>query len=151
MFISGPRGAIIELASSNPDLLRRYAKYLLQHYRSLRSAFYLPNADELDLVLEQLILMDPSFQRVYCMHMAELAWGRGDDERFLELAEQAFDPAAERGSANYDFDELSPYRTLSLWIETYWRRGNIIEAWKVCRQSVARNYLGETSSDNCRP
>lgn len=139
------RGAIIDLSFSNPDLPRRYTKYLLQHYRRLRSAFHLPNADEVELVLEQLILLDPSFQRVYRMHMAELAWYRGDDERFLELAEQSFDPDAERGAANYDFDELAPYRTLALWIETYWRRRNIIEAWKVCRQAVAGNYLEENA------
>ena len=145
MFLSWHRGAIIDLSSSNPDSLRRYAKYLLQHYWKLQSAFHLPNADEVELVLEQLILLDSSFQRVYRMHMAELAWDRVDDEHFLELAERSFDPDAKRGTVNYDFDELAPYRTLALWIETYWRRGNIIEAWKVCRQAGAGNYLEENA------
>lgn len=77
LFLSGHRGAIIERASSNPDLLRRYAKYLLQHYRSLRSAFHLSDAGEVEFVLEQLIRLDPPFQRVYRMHMAELACGTG--------------------------------------------------------------------------
>lgn len=141
LFPSGHHDAIIERASSNPDLLRRHTKYLLQHYRSLRSAFLLPNADEVELVLEQLILLFSSFQRVYRMHMAELAWNRVDDERFLELAEQTFDPAAERGPANYDFDELAPYRTLALWIETYWQRENILEAWKGVSTSRRRKLL----------
>lgn len=77
--------------------------------------------------------------------MAKLAWGRGDDERFLKLAEQSFDPAVEWEPAHYDFDELATYRTLALWLEAYWRRGNIVEAWKVCRPAVAGNYLRENA------
>lgn len=157
-FLGGHRGAILKQAPSHPDLLRRYAKYLLQHYWSLRSAFHLPDAEEVEFVLEQLIRLDPPFQRVCRMHLAELAWNRGDEERFLELAGQAFDPDAQWGPVNYDLDELATHRTLALWIETYWRRGNITEAWKFSQlerraqrddRKAQKNNLSNFSS--CRP
>ncbi len=124
-------------------LLRQYAKYLLQHYRSRRSAFHLPETAEVESVLQRLIQLDLPFQRVYRMHLAELAWDQGDDERFFELAEAAFKPEAEQETVNYDFDNLAPYRTLALMIETHWRQGDIRNAWSVCLQATAGKYLGE--------
>ncbi|MCS1406892.1 MAG: Polyamine aminopropyltransferase [Verrucomicrobia subdivision 3 bacterium] len=141
-FLGGHREAILKQAESDTDLLRKYAKYLLQDYRSSRSAFHIPDAAEIEMVLKRLIELDPSFQRVYRMHLAELSWDRGDDERFFELAGLAFSQDFGLGPTNYEFDDLAPYRTLALMIETYWRQGNITEAWSVCQQAIAGKYLG---------
>jgi spermidine synthase len=142
-FLGKHKEAILKQAESDPDLLRQYAKYLMQHYRSQRSAFHLPESSELEEVLEKLIQFDPTFQRAYRMHLAEVAWDRGDDDRFFEIASLAFSPEFEHGPPNYEFDSLAPYRTLGLMIETHWRNGNIPDAWGVCQQAIAGKYLGD--------
>ncbi len=142
-FLKQHAEAINAQAETDPDLLRQYGKYLLQHYRARRSAFHVPDATEAESVLTRLIEVDPTFQRVYRMHLAEMAWDRGDEARFFELAGQAFDPQFELGPPNYEFDVLAPYRTLALMIETHWRQGNIPDAWAVCQQAIAGKYLGE--------
>lgn len=142
-FLKQHEEAILAEAQTNPDLLRQYGKYLMQDYRAHRSAFHLPDSEELEATLGRLIEWDLPFQRVYRMHLAELAWDRGDDSRFLELAGLAFSPDVNLGPANYEFDDLAPYRTLGLMIETYWRQGNVPEAWRVCQQAIAGKYLGE--------
>jgi hypothetical protein len=142
-FLGKHKAAILKQAESDPDLLRQYAKYLMQHYRSQRSAFHLPESTELEEVLTKLIQLDPTFQRAYRMHLAEVAWDRGDDDRFFEIAGLAFSPEFELGPPNYEFDSLAPYRTLGLMIETHWRKGNIPEAWGVCQQAIAGKYLGD--------
>jgi spermidine synthase len=142
-FLGKHKEAILKQAESDPDLLRQYAKYLMQHYRSQRSAFHLPESTELEEVLTKLIQLDPTFQRTYRMHLAEVAWDRGDDDRFFEIAGLAFSPEFELGPPNYEFDSLAPYRTLGLMIETHWRKGNIPEAWGVCQQAIAGKYLGD--------
>jgi hypothetical protein len=142
-FLGKHREAILKQAESDPDLLRQYAKYLMQHYRSQRSVFHLPESAELEEILSKLIQLDPTFQRAYRMHLAEIAWDRGDDEQFFEIAGLAFSPEFELGPPNYEFDSLAPYRTLGLMIETYWRKGNIPKAWGVCQQAIAGKYLGD--------
>ena len=142
-FLGKHREAIMKQAETDPDLLRQYGKYLFQHYRSQRSVFHLPDSTEAEEILTLLIERDPPFQRVYRMHLAEMAWDRGDDARFLELANLAFAPEFELGPPNYEFDSLAPYRTLGLMIETHWRQGNIPSAWGVCKQAIAGKYLGD--------
>lgn len=142
-FLRGHKESILAGATEAPDLLRKYCKYLFQNYRSKRSAVHLPDATEVEDILTQLIELDPPFQRVYRMHLAEIAWDRGDEDRFFELATLAFAPEFDLGPPNYEFDSLAPYRTLGLMIETYWRRGNIPEAWEVCKQAIAGKYLGD--------
>ena len=142
-FLRSRESHLYEQAESDPDLLRKYAKYCFQQYRSERSAFHLPETEVVETVLTRLIELDPPFQRVYRMHLAELAWDRGDDERFLQLAAEAFAPEFEWGPPNYEYDLYAPYRTLGLMIETHWRRGNIPEAWEVCKQAIAGKYLGD--------
>ena len=142
-FLGKHKDFMLKQAESDSDLLRQYAKYLMQHYRSQRSAFHLPNAAELEEILTKLIDLDPTFQRAYRMLLAEVAWDRGDDDQFFSLAGLAFSPEFELGPPNYEFDNLAPYRTLGLMIETHWRNGNIPEAWGVCQQAIAGKYLGD--------
>lgn len=137
------RDKIFQAAAQEPELLRLYAKYLMQTYRAHRSAFFLPAADELRAALERLIETDKENQRVHKLRLAELAWDRGDDAACLRLGQSAFDPnPATGGPIKFALDTGAAPRVLGRMVESFWRSGQAREAWELCQQAKANGYVG---------
>lgn len=130
-------------AEEDPEPLRLYASYVMQMYRAHRSTFYLPPSDRLERLLERLIETNPANQRVYRLHLSELAWDRGDDRRFLEYAQAAFDPDIDKGGRiNFSNDPRAPRVALARMIDGFWRAGRLSEAWNLCQEAKKNNYTG---------
>jgi hypothetical protein len=136
------REAMIEEAATNPEPLRLHAADLMESYRSQRSIFHLPPTADLEVILERLIETDPAYQRLYRLHLAELAWDRGDDARCLELGESAFDPdIARAGPIDFSRDPQAPLAVLYRMIESFWRTGRVPQAWQLAEQARAGGHL----------
>jgi predicted membrane-bound spermidine synthase len=141
------RDRLLELAPTDPELLRVYQKFLMHTYRSQRSAFWLPPADELRAVLERLIETDKTSARLYRLQLAELAWDRGDDAACLALGQAAFDPDTRAyGPIDFEADPVTPRWVLARMIESLWRAGKPTEAWELCQQAKQNRYVGEQST-----
>ncbi|MBI3417982.1 MAG: fused MFS/spermidine synthase [Verrucomicrobia bacterium] len=141
--MSAMRDKIFQAAGQEPELLRLYAKYLMQTYRAHRSAFFLPTTDELRAALERLIETDQENQRVHKLRMAELAWDRGDDAACLRYGQNAFDPnVATGGPIQFTLDPTAAPRVLGRMVESLWRAGQAHEAWELCQQAKANGYVG---------
>jgi len=141
--LAARRDAIFQQAEKDPELLRFYAQFLLQTYRTERSAFYLPPTTELVSVLNRLLETDPNNQRIHKLRLAELAWDRGDDDGFLQFAQSGFNPDLKSGGRiNFDIDPRLPPRVLARMIEIFLRREDPVEAWNLCQQAKAKQYIG---------
>jgi spermidine synthase len=129
------RERIIEQAQQNPDMLRSYARLLMQTYRRQRSVYYLPPTTELRAALERLLQTDPTNQPVYRLYLAEVAWDLGDDRECLLQGRLAFNLNGPRvTSPDFSFDPLSPVAVLSRMLEALGRAGRFQEAWEICQQ-----------------
>lgn len=134
---------LMKHAEKDPEPLRLYASYEMQMHRARRSAFYAPPTDRLETLLNRLIETNPGNQRVYKLHLAELAWDRGDDKRCFELATSAFDPDVQKGGhISFAVDPKAPRLVLARMIDSLWRAGNVVEAWKLCQQAKENRYTG---------
>jgi spermidine synthase len=137
---------LLQEAATRPEALRGYARLLMQSYRWQRSVLYLPPTENLRAVLERLVATDPANGRVHRLHLAELAWDRGDDEGCLSLGQSAFAPDANAaGQVQFDLDPTAPHRVLVLMIESLWRANRLPEAWELCQQAEQRGYLQKDS------
>jgi spermidine synthase len=136
------REAMFEAAPTNPEPLRLHASDLMESYRSRRSIFHLPPTADLEAILERLIETDPQHQRVYRMHLAEMAWDRGDDGLCLQLGERAFDPdVTKAGPVDFSRDRQAPLAVLYRMIESLWRAGQIEQAWHLAEQARIGGHL----------
>jgi hypothetical protein len=134
--------------AKDPELLRVYAKYLMQTHREHRSAFHVPNTQEIQAVMEKLIETDPANQRVYKLYLAEIAWDRGDDATCLRLGQSAFDPdPAKGGPVSFKLAPRAPHFVLIRMIETFWRAGRLREAWALCQEAAQNGYVGEKATE----
>ena len=144
--MSRQRDALMERAAREPDRLRLYAFALMQTYRNQRSVFFRPPTTELETVLERLIEADPANRRVYRLHLAELAWDRGDDDACVRLGELATDPDVTiAGPVNFDLDPAGPARVVTRMIESLWRSRKIPEAWHMCQEARRQGLIGGMS------
>jgi hypothetical protein len=129
-------------AAKEPELLRYYAHFLTRTYAQYRSVFYRHPAEELEAALKQLVEFDRANQRVYRLHLAELAWDRQDDRTCFELAQKALSSDTNTfGAIQFDLDRTAPQRVLTKMIESLWRAGKPLEAWDLCQQAKAQAYL----------
>jgi spermidine synthase len=135
------RPSIVQEAATNPESLRVYAWDLMETYRAQRSIFYLPPSAELESVLQRLIETDSPHQRLYRLHLAELAWDRGDDARCLELGQSGLDPDLAKGVIDFSQDPSAPRAVIYRMAETLWRASRPKEAWEVCQAARASGYL----------
>ncbi|MHC1766935.1 MAG: fused MFS/spermidine synthase [Verrucomicrobiia bacterium] len=134
-------------APSNPEPLRMYASDLMEAYRAQRSAFYVPPATNVQRALNRLIETDPSQVRISRLRLAEIAWDHGDDARCIELGEAAFDPdVSKAGPVDFSKDAEAPYAVLYRMAESFWRRGQVKEAWAVCQQAKVGGYVERSRS-----
>jgi hypothetical protein len=86
--------------------------------------------------------VDRANQRVYRLHLAELAWDRQDDRACFELAQKALSTDTNAfGAIQFDLDQTAPQRVLTKMIESLWRAGKPAEAWDLCQQAKAQAYL----------
>lgn len=139
--------AMAKDAASNPVPLRLYVADLMDSYRAQRSVFNLPSSAELERLLPRLVETDAAHQRVHKLHLAELAWDRGDDARCLELGQSALNPDVEKGGAiDFSPDRQAPYAVLYRMIETFWRGGRVADAWALCQQANSGGYLAGAPS-----
>ena len=148
MSMSAQRDLVRSSAERDPELLQRYERLLLASYRAQRSIFNTPPDAELRSVIELLLERDPSNQRVYHLHLAELSWDHGDDAACLRYARLGFDPdTAAHGPLNFRLDPQAPPLALALMLEIYWRAGKIERAAELAREVVRNGYLkpGATS------
>ncbi|MBI4660320.1 MAG: fused MFS/spermidine synthase [Verrucomicrobia bacterium] len=137
------RDHLLKHAESDPEPLRMYASYLLQTYRAHRSVFHLPPSDDLQVLLQRLIETDPKNQRVYKLHLAELAWDRNDEAACFSLGQSAFDPDITKGGRiSFSADPKAPRIVLSRMAESLWRAGKFAEAWTLCQEAKNNRYLG---------
>jgi hypothetical protein len=122
------RENLLARADKDPELLRHYAKLLLDVYRSQRSVFYLPRATELKSMLERLTTADPANLPSYQLQLAEIAWDRDDDDGCIRLsgaALGAIDWESRRNDADFD-------AALARFAESLLSTGRRKEAFELC-------------------
>ncbi|MDG1890609.1 MAG: hypothetical protein P8L18_04800 [Verrucomicrobiota bacterium] len=125
------------------DLIKQAAYHLMETYRDQRSIFHQPDTASLRMLLEQLVESDPTYQRIYRLNLAELAWDRGDTVALERWTAQAFDPDLERfGPLDYSVDPLAPYRNRAIMLEHWWVQGQVDKARDVCIQAWKAKYTG---------
>ena len=143
------RDEIFQEAARDPELLRLYARFLIQSYWAQRSVFYLPPVTELESVLHRLIETDSSNQRIYKLRLAGLAWDRQEDDTCLRLAQSGFDPDVKSGGPiDLNLDPRAAPRTVMRMIDIYLRRGHVGRAWNLCQQARTLGYIGVPGPSN---
>ncbi|MEW6160338.1 MAG: fused MFS/spermidine synthase, partial [Verrucomicrobiota bacterium] len=141
------REFLLKYSEKSPGLLRYYEKAMMLTYRSHRSVFFQPPARELERVIHRLLETDPANRRVYHLHLAELAWDRGDDEAFFALAEKALDPDTARGGpVNFANDPKAPGLILARMADTYFRKGQLPQALQIAVNAREQKYLEPSST-----
>lgn len=131
-------------AEKEPEPLRMYSRNLMNAYRYLRSAYYQPPSEELEAVLNRLIEVDSAHRQTHRLRLAEVAWDKGQDERFIQLVSETFlQKAGAPPVGKFDLDYSAPGRALFLLIETLWRRGQYDEARLWCQAARDSGYLDE--------
>jgi hypothetical protein len=131
------------LAATDAAPLRRYARLAMAAYRERRSVFYAVREPGLENALRRLVETDRHHLRVHRLHLAEMAWDRGDDPQFLELARLALDPDTSRaGPAVFTQDPRAPQEVLWRWIEHHSRLGEIANAKALAEQARTSGFAG---------
>ena len=125
-----PRHAwLVQQGKVDIAALHFYERVLMRAYRAKRSVFYLPDSSALLEVLGILVERDPTNRRVYNLHLAELAWDRGDDVAALRLGLAGLDPDIKRsGPYVFTLDEQAPRQICANLIETCLRTGQFKQA-----------------------
>jgi spermidine synthase len=120
---------LLENGKRDIAALHFYERVLMRAYRAKRSAFYLPDTGPLQDVLAMLLERDPKNARIYNLHVAELAWDRGDDVAAQRYGIMGLDPDTKKsGPFGFALDELAPRQVLTNLIETALRNGNLRQA-----------------------
>jgi spermidine synthase len=109
--------------------LHFYERVLMRAYRMKRSVFYVPDSARLQEVLAVLLERDPTNRRIFNLHLAELAWDRGDDVVAMRYGMAGLDPDTQKsGRYVFTLDELAPRQVLTDLIETSLREGKLKQA-----------------------
>jgi predicted membrane-bound spermidine synthase len=109
--------------------LHFYERALMRAYRLKRTIFYLPESGPLQEAIALLIERDPQNARVFNLHMAELAWDRGDDTLAYRYGMAGLNPDTKAaGPFVFTLDQLAPRQMLSNLIETSLREGDLKQA-----------------------
>src|ERR1039458_7580976 len=142
------RQTMFAVAPKDPELLHFYARFLMQAYREQRSVFYLPNTAELQTDLQRLLEVNPGYQRVYKLHLAELAWDRGDDAKCLRLGREALDPtAAGSGPMKFRSEPPAPRLVLARMLDSLSRAGKYQEASELIQQTRKNGLLNDAVAE----
>lgn len=142
------RERMLRQSAQDSELLHFYARFLMQAYREQCSALYIPNSAELQATLRRLMEVNPDHRRVYQLHLAELAWDRGDDAECQRLSREAFDPDETRsGPLNFARDPQAPRLVLTRLMESLCRSGQSAEARQLFQESVNNRLIAADPSD----
>ena len=124
--------------------LHFYERVLMRAYRIKRSVFYVPDTTALQETLGLLLDRDPKNRRVFNLHLAELAWDRGDDAVAMRYGFAGLDPDTEKtGPFVFTLDELAPRQVLTDLIESSLRDGRIKQAVTFANMALAGKLLVE--------
>jgi spermidine synthase len=125
-----PRHAwLIEHGKTDVAALHFYERVLMRAYRAKRSVFFVPDTGPLQETLAILLDRDPKNHRVFELHLAELAWDRGDDSVALRFGLAGLEPDTKKaGPFVFTLDELAPRQVLTDLIETSLRTGQTKQA-----------------------
>jgi len=94
-------------------------RLLMETYRSWRSVFHVPDSEPIARLTEELRVKDSQYRAVYTLHLAELAWDRGDDEQCLRLGSEVFASAlATAGAPLFAHDAEAPHAVLRRMIDS---------------------------------
>jgi hypothetical protein len=122
--------------------LHFYERVLMRAYRMKRSVFYVPDSARLQEVLALLLERDPTNRRVFNLHLAELAWDRGDDVVAMRYGMAGLDPDTQKsGRYVFTLDELAPRQVLTDLIEISLREGKLKQAQTLADMARAGKLL----------
>ncbi|MSU34054.1 MAG: hypothetical protein EXS36_02880 [Pedosphaera sp.] len=122
-------------------LLRQFAGLNLLAYRGDRSAFNLPSWTNAEFFSRLAMGLDVTNSRSHRMHVAEILWDRGADEKFLQIAEECFNPDAKFGPVNFKLDSEAAQIVLARILDTHLRRGNLTNALSWAIAARTHGYL----------
>ncbi|MCW5559425.1 MAG: fused MFS/spermidine synthase, partial [Verrucomicrobiae bacterium] len=127
----------------NVVLMREQAAALMDRHRTRRSAYYLPETQELEAVLNDLIQADTSQRRTHRARLAEVLWDRGDDDdAFLAQARTVFAGSSEEGSREFELDGRAPRQVILRMLLLFEKRGELPTAVKVVQEAAQNGFLG---------
>jgi spermidine synthase len=133
---------LLEQARTDIATLQFYERVLMRAYRAKCSALYLPNTSKLEEVLAVLLERDPQNRRIYNLHLAELAWDKGDDDASVRFAIVGFDPDIKKsGPMTFMLDEQAPRQVLCNMIDLNLRKGQFGQAKNLAQQARNQGYL----------
>jgi hypothetical protein len=122
-------------------LLRQYSGLLLLMHRAQRSEVNLPPTADLERILRALIELDQPNQREHRLHLAELAWDRGDDDACLQLGSEALNPSPLYGPTSARPDLNAGRAVLERMINAHLSRGDVTNAWQLVFDAQRQGYL----------
>lgn len=128
-------------ARTDITTLHFYERALMQAYRAKRSIFFTPDTGPLEETLTMLMERDPRNRRVFNLHLAELAWDKGDEAACIRYGTIGLDPNEKNGQLVFTLDELAPRQVLADMLEIYLRSGQLTPARNIAEQARAGGYL----------
>jgi spermidine synthase len=138
-----PRHAwLLEQGKVDIAALHFYERVLMRAYRDKRSVFYVPDTSRLQETLTMLLDRDPNNRRIFNLHMAELAWDRGDDGAAMRYGMAGLEPDSKVGGPFvFTLDELAPRQVLANLIESSLRNKQLLQAAGWVNMAVERKFL----------
>jgi predicted membrane-bound spermidine synthase len=127
-------------------VLRQYAGLLLLMHRTQRSAVNPPPTADLERVLRALVELDEPNLREHRMHLAELAWDRGDDDACLKLGGEALNPSPLYGPPGKAQDPMAGRAVLARMLDAHLRRGDRTNAVQLVFDAQRQGYLDPSSA-----
>ena len=102
-----------------------FAYSAMNSYRFSRTAFYQPDTENLVTIMAKLAETYPNEAHIYNCYLAELAWDKGDFDRFLKLATGIFvDLGDQLGLASFPDGEIGPAIILTRLIDHFITTGD---------------------------
>jgi hypothetical protein len=133
---------LMEQGKRDIAALHFYERVLMRAYRFKRSIFYIPDTGPLQEVLGLLVERDPKNRRVFDLHLAELAWDRGDDIVATRYGLSGLSPdTANTIPYLFTLDELAPRQVLTDLIDSALWFGQIRQAATLAKLATQRKFL----------
>lgn len=127
----------------NVVLMREQAAALMDRHRARRSAYYLPDTEELEAVLNALIETDTAQRRTHRARLAEVLWDRGEEDAFLAMARKTFAGSKDdESSREFELDVRAPRQVIARMLLLFEKRGELPTAVQVVKESAQNGFLG---------
>jgi spermidine synthase len=133
---------LMEQGKRDIAALHFYERVLMRSYRIKRNVFYVPDSGPLQEVLGLLVERDPNNHRVFVLHLAELAWDRGDDTVAARFGIEGLNPdTAQTVPYQFTLDEQAPRQVLTDLIESSLRSGQLKQAQTFYKLATEKKFL----------